>query len=119
MDVIKWTMGMIRLFNLTSSTPIQEHVRYLLMALFYWTFYSFEDSDNFTLVQERRTLFNGRNASEWIEVFPLVPRSQFVIQVNASNTAGFILSNTLTMDMPPGSMFFNLLNLVLFNSLFL
>lgn len=77
-----------------------------------------EDSDNYTLVQEKRTLFNGRNASEWIEVFPLIPLSKFVIQVNASNTAGYILSNTLTMDMPPGSMFFYLLNLVLSYSLF-
>jgi hypothetical protein len=29
--------------------------------------------------------------------------SAFIVQVNASNMAGFLLSNTLTMDMPPGS----------------
>ncbi|XP_062584554.1 usherin-like isoform X1 [Saccostrea cucullata] len=66
-------------------------------------FYADKDSDNYTLVRERRSLFHGRNVSEWIEVYPLIPLSQFVIQVNASNTAGFLLSNTLTMDMPPGT----------------
>ncbi|XP_052767673.1 usherin-like isoform X2 [Mya arenaria] len=52
---------------------------------------------------DRQSMHRSQTYNEWMVVGPLIPMSTYTVQVNASNTVGYILSNTLSADMPPGS----------------
>ena len=64
------------------------------------------DNLNYTLVMERRGLLRVQTSYTSMEVGPLVPMVDYDIQVNASNTQGYVLSNVVSITMPPGSKIF-------------
>jgi len=55
----------------------------------------------------RRSLYSSHVpplSSNWVTVSRLLlPFSEYSVQVNASNSRGFVLSNTVSVDMPPDS----------------
>lgn len=57
---------------------------------------------NYDVVVVRRLMYNTTQASQWVTVDGLVPNSQYNVQVNASNTKGFILTNSLLVQLPMG-----------------
>ena len=57
---------------------------------------------DYSLVTDRRSLFQNLTGGDWVQITPLVPFSEYYVQVNASNTKGFILSNTKLAEMPAG-----------------
>lgn len=76
-----------------------------MMMLFAQMFCYFSGNWDFSVVHDRRSLYQSRSHSEWVTITPLIPMSTYTIQVNASNTVGFILSNVLTENLPPGCKF--------------
>ena len=58
---------------------------------------------DYSTVTERRSLYENKEAAEtWLTVTGLIPHSSYYVQVNASNSQGYVLSNTLTANMPMG-----------------
>jgi hypothetical protein len=57
---------------------------------------------DYRTIIDRRSLLKETTAYEWVQVTPLVPRSDYNVQVNGSNTRGFIMSNVIQLTMPPG-----------------
>ena len=62
----------------------------------------FAENWDYSTVTERRNLHRSKTYSEWVGISPVIPMSSYVIQVNATNSVGYILSNTKTVDMQPG-----------------
>ncbi len=60
------------------------------------------DNWNYDVLVARRLLYNTTQASQWVTVDGLIPNSQYNVQVNASNTKGFILTNSLLVQLPMG-----------------
>lgn len=54
------------------------------------------------MVSARRSLGSYTTSDSWETLEPLVPYSSYFVQVNASNSKGFILSNNIKLDMPRG-----------------
>ena len=67
-----------------------------------YNLFCFSESWDYSTVVERRSLHRSQTHSEWIAITPLIPMSSYVIQVNASNSVGYILSNVQTVDLEPG-----------------
>ena len=63
----------------------------------------FTDHWDYSTIQDIRSVFNTTVSNTWIQVYPVIPMSSYKVQVNASNTAGYILSNTVDVNMPEGS----------------
>lgn len=68
---------------------------------------SFSDVWDYSTLHDRRSLSRSQYYDEWVSVSPLIPMSTYTVQVNASNTVGFILSNIMPADMPPGCKLLN------------
>ncbi|XP_077967518.1 usherin-like isoform X1 [Styela clava] len=58
---------------------------------------------DFREVHEKRILHIGGKADQWIRIEGLLPYTDYVVQVNASNSKGFVISNMRTVSMPPGA----------------
>ncbi|CAH1791583.1 unnamed protein product, partial [Owenia fusiformis] len=65
----------------------------------------YRDADNwdYSTVRERRSLHRTETSGRWVEIDTLISDSIYSIQANASNTKGFIISNTQVATMPPGA----------------
>ncbi|KAK3093068.1 hypothetical protein FSP39_010666 [Pinctada imbricata] len=85
------------------SPPAEENGIIFYDVFFDGNFYADPDSFNYTLIKDRRSMFRGHNVSEWVMISPLVPVTHYMIQVNASNQEGYVLSNILTANMPEGT----------------
>lgn len=57
---------------------------------------------DYSIMHDRRSLHQSQTYNEWVAIGPLIPMSTYSVQVNASNTVGFVLGNILSADMPPG-----------------
>ncbi|GFR82563.1 usherin, partial [Elysia marginata] len=58
---------------------------------------------NYSTVNEQRVLLNETVGYTVYQLRPLVPMSRYSIQINGTNSMGFILSNIVQLDMPPGT----------------
>ncbi|XP_021347323.1 usherin-like [Mizuhopecten yessoensis] len=67
------------------------------------SFYADPENWDYAVIQDARSLFYGTNHSQSISITGLIPMSSYDIQVNASNTGGYILSNIRRADLPQGS----------------
>ncbi|XP_053408878.1 usherin-like [Mercenaria mercenaria] len=66
-------------------------------------FYTDIDAWDYSTIHTRRSLNRSQLYNEWVTITSLIPMSTYSVQVNASNTVGFILGNVMSADMPPGS----------------
>ena len=57
---------------------------------------------DYTTVNDRRSLYHGQTSGQWLSVSTLMPYTTYYVQVNASNSKGFLLSNNMHADMPMG-----------------
>ena len=62
----------------------------------------FPDDWDYTTVHDRRSLYRSATGGRWVSVSELMPYTTYYVQVNASNTKGFELSNNMHADMPMG-----------------
>jgi usherin len=61
------------------------------------------DNWDYRTVEDIRSVYNNTVSNVWVLVTPVIPMSSYKLQVNASNTAGYIVSNIAQVDMPEGS----------------
>ncbi|CAD5123124.1 DgyrCDS11497 [Dimorphilus gyrociliatus] len=55
---------------------------------------------NYSTERERRSLYTSQEFNKLTKIEGLVPYSIYIVQVNASNSKGFVISNTQTAQMP-------------------
>ena len=60
------------------------------------------DFYNYNTQTERRSLLTTEDAGTWKLVDGLIPYTVYYVQINASNTAGYLLSNVKQAIMPQG-----------------
>lgn len=58
--------------------------------------------DNYTLLSGTKTIRGIEGSRLWVLVDGLVPCSHYMVQVNASNSRGSVLSDPVSVEMPPG-----------------
>jgi usherin len=61
------------------------------------------DNWDYRTVEDIRSVYNNTVSNVWVLLTPVIPMSSYKLQVNASNTAGYIVSNIAQVDMPEGS----------------
>lgn len=72
------------------------------ISLYTYFYGLISDNWDYSTIEDRRSVYNNTVSNQWVQVTPVIPMSTYSVQVNASNTAGYILSNTLQLDMPEG-----------------
>ncbi|GFO50464.1 usherin, partial [Plakobranchus ocellatus] len=92
-----------RTINVTWTTPenLNGFMTYYVLAT--GLYYVSPETWDYSTVNEQRVLLNETIGFTTYQLTPLVPMSQYIIQVNGSNSMGFILSNIVELDMPPGT----------------
>ncbi|XP_060070524.1 usherin-like [Ylistrum balloti] len=85
------------------NPPSEENGIVYYSIFFDGSFYADPENWDYNVIQEARSLFHGTNHSQWISITGLIPMSSYDVQVNASNTGGYILSNIRRADLPQGS----------------
>ncbi|GAB1285872.1 Usherin [Apodemus speciosus] len=68
------------------------------------SFYA-DQGDNYTLLHGTKTIHSSKRNRLQVLVDGLVPCSLYTVQVNASNSRGSLLSNDISVEMPPGELF--------------
>ena len=77
---------------------MNERISMLINNLF------FSENNDFSTLTDQRSLYRGEITDRWVAIEDLVPWTTYFVQVNASNTAGYVLSNSLTSSLPQGSL---------------
>ena len=66
------------------------------------------ENTSYNTTLTRRSLYQSHESpasSHWVSVDGVLPYSEYSIQVNASNSRGFVLSNIITLNMPSAGLF--------------
>ena len=60
--------------------------------------YRFNVTDNwdYSTVRQRRALLTTPRADDWIVISGLLPYSRYSVQVNATNSVGYVISNVVS-----------------------
>ncbi|XP_025090014.1 usherin-like [Pomacea canaliculata] len=92
-----------RTVNVSWTQPAQANGFLYFNVYFEGLFYANPGVWNYTTVQNRSSLLQQTVSNQYFAITSLIPNSQYKIQVNASNSKGFILSNVVPVMLPPGS----------------
>lgn len=84
------------------NAPTDENGKMLYSVFCTGLYMVIEPNNQYRTVYEKQILHAGESANEWIYIEGLLPYSEYNVQVNGSNTIGYILSNIRTISMPPG-----------------
>lgn len=57
---------------------------------------------NYSIVNGTRMLYSSDESNVWVPIKGLIPFSNYTVQVNASNSQGNLISDAITIVMPPG-----------------
>ncbi|XP_028616049.1 usherin isoform X2 [Grammomys surdaster] len=83
--------------------PPHPNGRLTYSVLFTGSFYADRAGNNYTLLSGTKTICNIGGKRLWVLVDGLVPFSHYTVQVNASNSQGSVLSDRVSVEMPPGA----------------
>lgn len=64
--------------------------------------FSVTDNANYSIVNDTRMLFSSKEFNVWVPIKGLIPFSNYTVQVNAANSQGSLISDAITIAMPPG-----------------
>ncbi|XP_041351149.1 usherin-like [Gigantopelta aegis] len=101
--VLSVTVKTPRSVNASWTAPDKPNGKLYYDVYFDGIFYKNPDQWDYTTVRERRSLYHDIVVYQMVTIGGLVPFSQYSVQVNASNTKGFILGSMQTIRMPPGT----------------
>ncbi|XP_013375386.1 PREDICTED: usherin isoform X1 [Chinchilla lanigera] len=62
-----------------------------------------DPGNNYTLLNGTKLMHSSGEANLWVPIVGLVPFSNYTVQVNASNSRGSLVSDPVTIAMPPGA----------------
>lgn len=57
---------------------------------------------NYVILNKTQNVYISKEANIWVPIGGLMPFSNYTIQVNASNSQGYVTSDHLTIAIPPG-----------------
>ena len=83
-------------------TSMQNTLIVLLWFAVNWKACVISENWDYTSVTERHSLYHGQTSGQWLTVSSLIPYTTYYVQVNASNSKGFRLSNNMRAIMPMG-----------------
>uniref|UniRef100_A0A8D0L665 Usherin n=1 Tax=Sphenodon punctatus TaxID=8508 RepID=A0A8D0L665_SPHPU len=66
-------------------------------------FYADQANANYTIVNGTHISHIRKEASVWVPIGGLIPFSNYTVQVNVSNSQGSVISEPVTITMPPGA----------------
>ncbi|XP_010127512.1 PREDICTED: usherin-like, partial [Chlamydotis macqueenii] len=66
-------------------------------------FYADQANANYSIVNGTRMLCSSNKSNVWVPIKGLIPFSNYTVQVNASNSQGNLISDAITIVMPPGA----------------
>ncbi|KAM9016840.1 usherin [Ara ararauna] len=66
-------------------------------------FYADQANANYSIVNGTRMLCSSNESHVWVPIKGLIPFSNYTVQVNASNSQGSLISDAITVVMPPGA----------------
>ncbi|NXL36266.1 USH2A protein, partial [Glaucidium brasilianum] len=66
-------------------------------------FYADQANANYSIVNGTRMLCSSNESNVWVPIKGLIPFSNYTVQVNASNSQGSLISDAITIVMPPGA----------------
>ncbi|XP_053139313.1 usherin [Hemicordylus capensis] len=66
-------------------------------------FYTDEATHNYVILNGTQILHTNKEANIWVPIGGLVPFSNYTVQVNASNSQGYLISDPATIAIPPGA----------------
>ncbi|ESO94175.1 hypothetical protein LOTGIDRAFT_118598, partial [Lottia gigantea] len=92
-----------RAVNTSWSAPAKTNGRLFYDVYFEGLYYKDPEKMDYRTDTLRKSLLQVEEAYKWFNISNLIPLSQYSIQVNASNTKGFILSNVVLFTLPPGT----------------
>ncbi|XP_060102758.1 usherin [Heteronotia binoei] len=67
------------------------------------SFYADEASGDFVVLNGTQIVHTSKEANTWVPIGGLIPFSNYTIRVNASNSQGFMISDPVTIAIPPGA----------------
>uniref|UniRef100_A0A8D2ISK6 Usherin n=1 Tax=Varanus komodoensis TaxID=61221 RepID=A0A8D2ISK6_VARKO len=76
-------------------------IRYAV--LFTGIFYTDEVNGDYVILNGTRILHTNKEANVWVSIGGLVPFSNYTVEVNASNSQGYVISDPVTIAIPPGA----------------
>ncbi|XP_032771366.1 usherin [Rattus rattus] len=85
------------------DAPPHPNGRLTYSVLITGNFYADQAGDNYTLISGRKTMHSSEGNRLWVLVDGLVPCSNYTVQVNASNSQGSVLSDRVSVEMPPSA----------------
>ncbi|XP_055581897.1 usherin [Falco cherrug] len=97
------TVGGSREVQLKWLTPNKPNGKLTYTVLVTGLFYADQDNANYSILNDTRTLCNSSESNVWVPIKGLIPFSNYTVQVNASNSQGSLISDAITIVMPPGA----------------
>ncbi|EGV92554.1 Usherin [Cricetulus griseus] len=88
--------------HVTWEAPLHPNGHLTYSVLFTGSFYA-NQGDNYTLLSGTKTIHSSAGNRLWVLVDGLVPCSHYTVQVNASNSRGTVLSDPVSVEMPPAA----------------
>ncbi|XP_078412490.1 usherin [Cetorhinus maximus] len=71
-------------------------------VIFTGLFYA-ERGNNYSIKHLTQRLYQSSEANVWVTIRGLLPYSNYTVQVNASNSQGYVISDLTAIKMPPGT----------------
>ncbi|XP_041578632.1 usherin [Vulpes lagopus] len=72
-------------------------------VLFTGLFYADQADNNYILLNGTQVMHSGEETNLWVLIEGLVPFTDYIVQVNVSNSQGSLISDPITFAMPPGA----------------
>uniref|UniRef100_A0A2C9JJ39 Usherin n=1 Tax=Biomphalaria glabrata TaxID=6526 RepID=A0A2C9JJ39_BIOGL len=92
-----------RSVNVSWTVPEKPNGFLMYQTFFTGLFYIDTANWNYSVVSDRRLLLNATAGYITYLVTNLLPMSTYSIQINGTNSVGFILSNSVNVTLPPGT----------------
>ncbi|XP_065600248.1 usherin [Cyrtonyx montezumae] len=83
--------------------PIKPHGQLNYTVFFTGLFYADQANANYSVVNGTRMLYSSNESNVWVPIEGLIPFSNYTVQVNASNSQSSLISDAITIIMPPGA----------------
>ncbi|NXO10183.1 USH2A protein, partial [Oriolus oriolus] len=97
------TVGGSKEVQLKWLAPNKPNGKLTYTVLVTGLFYADQDNANYSLVNDTRMLCSSKEFNVWVPIKGLIPFSNYTVQVNVSNSQGSLISDAITIVMPPGA----------------
>ncbi|XP_077013931.1 usherin [Tamandua tetradactyla] len=85
------------------EAPFSPNGHLTYSVLFTGTFYADKAGNNYSLLNGTQVMHSSEESSLWVPISGLVPFSNYTVRVNGSNSQGSLMSDPITISMPPGA----------------